>query len=254
MSLLASLTRPFMHGYNFTERTRHVLQLAREEAQRLHHEYVGTEHILLGILHNGDGVATAALFALNVNADALAGAIVRTVSQGSAPPSGPDLPYTSRAKKVLELAMSEARELHHSYVGTEHLLIGLVREGNGVAAQVLSDAGVTLDRLRAQTLRLVGQERMPPQPDTAPHSAPSVPQTSPVDLAREEEAWRRLGRALEVCARTGTTPTLTLEGDGTLTVPLGPNLVVSVHFPPHVRLRRADAPASAGAPNESPNG
>src|SRR5690348_8633044 len=109
MSLLASLTRPFMHGYNFTERTRNVLRLSREEARRLHHEYVGTEHILLGLIREGGGVAAAVLDALGADASGLADTIDRTVRPGNAPPgSGPDLPYTSRAKKVLELAMAEA--------------------------------------------------------------------------------------------------------------------------------------------------
>jgi len=148
-----------MNGYNFTERVRKVLAMAREEAARLHHEYVGTEHILLGLIREGEGVAAAVLQNMNVDLDEIQQKIEDTVKKGkAAQATGPDLPYTSRAKKVLELAMSEARELNHSYVGTEHLLLGLLREEKGIAAQVLTDAGVNLDAARTETLRLLGTE------------------------------------------------------------------------------------------------
>jgi ATP-dependent Clp protease ATP-binding subunit ClpA len=148
-----------MNGYNFTERVRKVLAMAREEAARLHHEYVGTEHILLGLIREGEGVAAAVLQNLNVDLDEVQQRIEDTVKKGKAASgTGPDLPYTSRAKKVLELAMAEARDLNHSYVGTEHLLLGLLREEKGIAAQVLTDAGVNLDAARAETLRLLGTE------------------------------------------------------------------------------------------------
>jgi len=148
-----------MNGYNFTERVRKVLAMAREEAARLHHEYVGTEHILLGLIREGEGVAAAVLQNMSVDLDEIQQKIEDTVKKGKAQQTtGPDLPYTSRAKKVLELAMSEARELNHSYVGTEHLLLGLLREEKGIAAQVLTDAGVNLEAARAETLRLLGTE------------------------------------------------------------------------------------------------
>jgi ATP-dependent Clp protease ATP-binding subunit ClpC len=148
-----------MNGYNFTERVRKVLAMAREEAARLHHEYVGTEHILLGLIREGEGVAATVLTNLSVELDDIQQKIEETVKKGKAgQTTGPDLPYTSRAKKVLELAMSEARELNHSYVGTEHLLLGLLREEKGIAAQVLTDAGVNLDAARAETLRILGTE------------------------------------------------------------------------------------------------
>jgi len=115
-----------MNGYNFTERVRKVLAMAREEASRLHHEYVGTEHILLGLIREGEGVAATVLQNLNVDLDEIQQKIEETVKKGKAPQAS-DLPYTSRAKKVLELAMAEARDLSHSYVGTEHLLLGLLR-------------------------------------------------------------------------------------------------------------------------------
>jgi ATP-dependent Clp protease ATP-binding subunit ClpC len=164
-----------MNGYNFTERVRKVLQMAREEAQRLHHEYVGTEHILLGLIREGEGVAAAVLQNLNVDLDEVQQKIEETVKKGKAvQATGPDLPYTSRAKKVLELAMSEARELNHSYVGTEHLLLGLLREEKGIAAQVLTEAGVNLDAARTETLRLLGTE-MPQQGGTAPQASGQSP-------------------------------------------------------------------------------
>src|SRR6266508_895302 len=153
-----------MNGYNFTDRVRKVLQMAREEAARLHHEYVGTEHILLGLIREGEGVAAAVLTNLNVDLEDIQQKIEETVKKGkAAAAAGPDLPYTSRAKKVLELAMTEARELNHSYVGTEHLLLGLLREEKGIAAQVLTDAGVNLEQSRAETLRLLGSD-MPATP------------------------------------------------------------------------------------------
>ena len=167
-----------MNGYNFTERVRKVLAMAREEAARLHHEYVGTEHILLGLIREGEGVAAAVLQNLNVDLDEIQQKIEETVKKGKASQAtGPDLPYTSRAKKVLELAMGEARELNHSYVGTEHLLLGLLREEKGIAAQVLTDAGVNLDAARAETLRLLGTEM--PQTGTATAGGATPPAQTP---------------------------------------------------------------------------
>ena len=207
-----------MNGYNFTERVRKVLQMAREEAQRLHHEYVGTEHILLGLIREGEGVAAAVLQNLNVDLDDIQQKIEETVKKGkAAQTTGPDLPYTSRAKKVLELAMSEARELNHSYVGTEHLLLGLLREEKGIAAQVLSDAGVNLDAARAETLRLLGTE-MPPQgggkepqpggtpPAATPPKGEKKSKTPALDhfcrdltqLAAEQQLDPTIGRAKEI--------------------------------------------------------
>ena len=167
-----------MNGYNFTERVRKVLQMAREEAQRLHHEYVGTEHILLGLIREGEGVAAAVLQSLSVDLDDVQQRIEETVKKGKAGQTmAPDLPYTSRAKKVLELAMSEARELQHSYVGTEHLLLGLLREEKGIAAQVLTDAGVNLDAARAETLRLLGTDPSASTPTSTPTPPPAAAPT-----------------------------------------------------------------------------
>src|SRR5689334_15724583 len=168
-----------MNGYNFTDRVRKVLQMAREEAARLHHEYVGTEHILLGLIREGEGVAAAVLTNLNVDLEDIQQKIEETVKKGKATSAtGPDLPYTSRAKKVLELAMTEARELNHSYVGTEHLLLGLLREEKGIAAQVLTDAGVNLEQSRAETLRLLGSD-MPQASASAGGGGSSSPSSAP---------------------------------------------------------------------------
>ncbi len=174
-----------MNGYNFTERVRKVLAMAREEAQRLKHEYVGTEHILLGLIREGEGVAAAVLQNLSVDLDEIQQKIEETVKKGkAAAATGPDLPYTSRAKKVLELAMGEARDLSHGYVGTEHLLLGLLREEKGIAAQVLSDAGVNLDAAKAETLRLLGTEI---SQGGAAAPAPGVPGATPAAPGKGEK-------------------------------------------------------------------
>jgi ATP-dependent Clp protease ATP-binding subunit ClpC len=207
-----------MNGYNFTERVRKVLAMAREEAARLHHEYVGTEHILLGLIREGEGVAATVLQNLNVELDEIQQKIEETVKKGkAAQATGPDLPYTSRAKKVLELAMSEARELGHSYVGTEHLLLGLLREEKGIAAQVLTDAGVNLEAARAETLRILGTDVQAQgggagaqQPAGAPPAAPQKGEkkskTPALDhfcrdltqLAAEGQLDPTIGRAKEI--------------------------------------------------------
>jgi ATP-dependent Clp protease ATP-binding subunit ClpC len=174
-----------MNGYNFTERVRKVLAMAREEAERLRHEYVGTEHILLGLIREGEGVAAAVLQNLSVDLDEIQQKIEDTVKKGkAAAATGPDLPYTSRAKKVLELAMAEARDLTHNYVGTEHLLLGLLREEKGIAAQVLTDAGINLDAARAETLRLLGTDM--PQAGAAP-GAPGSSPASPAAPGKGEK-------------------------------------------------------------------
>ena len=145
-------------NYNFTDRVRKVLAMAREEAVRLQHDYVGTEHILLGLIREGEGVAAAVLMNLNVDLDQVQERTEEQVRRGKAGATMGELPYTSRAKKVLEFAVAEAREMSHSYVGTEHLLLGLAREEKGVAAQVLESLGITLEQAREQTLKLLGTE------------------------------------------------------------------------------------------------
>lgn len=154
-----------MNGYNFTEHVRKSLALARDEAVGLHAEYVGTEHILLGILSAGHNVATTILANLGVDPQQLRDAVLQLITPARSPRSvRADLPYTSRAKHVLEQAMAEARELNHSYVGTEHALLGLLREGKGIAAQALETLGVTREAARAEMLSLLGTEPPPERP------------------------------------------------------------------------------------------
>ena len=154
-------------NYNFTDRVRKVLAMAREEAIRLQHDYVGTEHILLGLIREGEGVAAAVLMNLNVDLEQIHERIEESVKKGKATIALGELPYTSRAKKVLEYAMAEARELNHSYVGTEHLLLGLLREEKGIAAQVLNSMGLTLDEARSETLKLLGSDVNPSPPSSS---------------------------------------------------------------------------------------
>ena len=165
-------------NYNFTDRVRKVLAMAREEAIRLQHDYVGTEHILLGLIREGEGVAAAVLTNLNVDLDAVHEGVEESVRKGKATIALGELPYTSRAKKVLEYAMAEARELSHSYVGTEHLLLGLLREEKGIAAQVLNGMGVTLEATRSETLKVLGSDVEPGEPagigGVIPTPAPGV--------------------------------------------------------------------------------
>ncbi len=144
-----------MNGYNFTERVRKVLAMAREEAQRLHHEYVGTEHILLGLIREGEGVAAAVLQNLNVDLDEIQQKIEETVKKGkAAQTTGPDLPYTSRAKKVLELAMGEARELNHRYVGHRAPAARPAARGEG-------DCGAGAHRCRGEPRRRARRDAAP---------------------------------------------------------------------------------------------
>ena len=147
-----------MKKYNFTERVRKVLAMARQEAIRLQHDYISTEHVLLGLIREGEGVAAHVLGNLNANLDKVHGGIEESVRKGNATIALGELPYTSPAKKVLDYAVAEAHDLNHSYVGTEHLLLGLLREGKGVAAQVLNAQGVSLDDARAETLKVLGSD------------------------------------------------------------------------------------------------
>ncbi len=154
--------------YNFTDHVREALQLAREEALRLRHEYVGTEHMLLGLIAQTENTALALLKDFKVDPPAIKHRIEEGVKKGEgAVREEPDLPYTSRARKVIELAMSEARELNHSYVGTEHLLLGLLREEKGIAAQVLTAAGVTIKSARDAIVRLRGASPPPSEGTSA---------------------------------------------------------------------------------------
>ena len=146
-----------MQGYNFTERARMVLDLARREAARRNHPYVGTEHILLALLEEGDGIAVTALQNLNVSLEGIQQSIDQIITSGTDKVSNPhELPFTTRAKKALELSMREAQNLEHEYVGTEHILLGLLCEETGIAAQVLRhNTGLTEEKARAEVRRLI---------------------------------------------------------------------------------------------------
>ncbi len=157
----------------FTDKARRVVVLAQEEAKLLNHNYIGTEHILLGLIHEGEGVAAKALEALGINLEQVREQVQDIIGQGQQAPSG-HIPFTPRAKKVLELSLREALQLGHSYIGTEHLLLGLIREGEGVAAQVLTKLGADTNKVRQQVIQLlsgyqgketvsVGGEVNPPQ-------------------------------------------------------------------------------------------
>ncbi|WGW10989.1 ATP-dependent Clp protease ATP-binding subunit [Saxibacter everestensis] len=138
----------------FTDRARRVVVLAQEEARMLNHNYIGTEHILLGLIHEGEGVAAKALESLGISLDAVREQVQEIIGQGQQAPSG-HIPFTPRAKKVLELSLREALQLGHNYIGTEHILLGLIREGEGVAAQVLVKLGADLTRVRQQVIQLL---------------------------------------------------------------------------------------------------
>jgi ATP-dependent Clp protease ATP-binding subunit ClpC len=138
----------------FTDRARRVVVLAQEEARMLSHNYIGTEHILLGLIHEGEGVAAKALESLGISLEAVRAQVEEIIGQGQQAPSG-HIPFTPRAKKVLELSLREALQLGHNYIGTEHILLGLIREGEGVAAQVLVKLGADLNRVRQQVIQLL---------------------------------------------------------------------------------------------------
>ncbi|OUV78672.1 MAG: NDP-hexose 4-ketoreductase [Acidimicrobiaceae bacterium TMED130] len=138
----------------FTDRARRVVVLAQEEARLLNHNYIGTEHILLGLIHEGEGVAAKALESLGISLEAVREQVEEIIGQGGSSPSG-HIPFTPRAKKVLELSLREALQLGHNYIGTEHILLGLIREGEGVAAQVLTKLGADLSRVRQQVIQLL---------------------------------------------------------------------------------------------------
>jgi len=138
----------------FTDRARRVVVLAQEEARLLNHNYIGTEHILLGLIHEGEGVAAKSLDSLNINLEAVQQQVVEIIGQGTQAPSG-HIPFTPRAKKVLELSLREALQLGHNYIGTEHILLGLIREGEGVAAQVLQKLGAELPKVRQMVIQVL---------------------------------------------------------------------------------------------------
>lgn len=186
----------------FTERAQKVLALAQEEAVRLGHKNIGTEHILLGLIREGDGIAAKALQALGLGLDKIQGEVESLIGRGGEQPS--NINYTPRAKKVIELSMDEARKLGHTYVGTEHILLGLIREGEGVAARVLNNLGVSLNKARQQVLQLLGSsEAMSSHQQASSNAAVNTPTLD--GLARDLTAVARdggldpvIGRAKEI--------------------------------------------------------
>ncbi|HET7224980.1 MAG TPA: ATP-dependent Clp protease ATP-binding subunit [Candidatus Eisenbacteria bacterium] len=178
-----------MHD-KFTERVRKVIYLAREEAARLQHDYIGTEHLLLGVIREGEGIAATVLNNLGLDLDRIRQEVENMVSASGGTMTIGEIPFTPRAKRVLELAVEEARSLGHNYVGTEHLLLGLIREGEGVAAKVLLELGVDRKRVREETLKLLG-------------GTPSSAGATEREERPETPALNQFGRDLTQLAREG---------------------------------------------------
>jgi ATP-dependent Clp protease ATP-binding subunit ClpC len=189
----------------FTDRARRVVVLAQEEARMLNHNYIGTEHILLGLIHEGEGVAAKAMEGMGISLEAVRAQVEEIIGQGQQAPSG-HIPFTPRAKKVLELSLREALQLGHNYIGTEHILLGLIREGEGVAAQVLVKLGADLNRVRQQVIQLLsGYQGKEAVASNGP--AEGTPSTSLVldqfgrnltQAAREGKLDPVIGRELEI--------------------------------------------------------
>ena len=148
----------------FTERARRVVVLAQDEARMLSHTYIGTEHILLGLIHEGHGLAAKTLGSLGISLAVVRQQVEEIIGRGTQRPPPGHIPFTPRAKRVLELSLREALQLGHTYIGTEHILLGLIHEGEGVAAQVLVGLGVDLDRARRQVIQLVAGRDEPGDP------------------------------------------------------------------------------------------
>ncbi len=203
-----------MNMFNrFTERARKVILLAKEEAKRFNHDYIGTEHILLGLIREGEGVAAAVLQNLGLSSDQIRLEVEKLVQLGPATIVSGDIPFTPKAKKVIELAMDEARNLGHNYIGTEHLLLGLIREGEGIAAQVLVNLGLDLGKVRQEVMELLGSSSgssaYPAQgaaPSGQPAAASGKTKTPALDafgrdltaLAREKKLDPVIGRKNEI--------------------------------------------------------
>ncbi|MGI8415065.1 MAG: Clp protease N-terminal domain-containing protein, partial [Nakamurella sp.] len=188
----------------FTDRARRVVVLAQEEARMLNHNSIGTEHILLGLIHEGEGVAAQALESLGVALEGARAQVEEIVGHDQQAPSG-HIPFTPRAKKVLELSLRESLQLGHDYIGTEHLLLGLIREGEGVAAQVLVGLGVDLNRVRQRVLQLLSghsgrgasiAQAVPPRSTEQRLSRQILPRISAID-ARLSAMEGRVGTGAE---------------------------------------------------------
>ena len=194
-----------MNMFNrFTERARKVILLAKEEAKRFNHDYIGTEHILLGLIREGEGVAAAVLQNLGLSSDQIRLEVEKLVQLGPSTIVSGDIPFTPKAKKVIELAMDEARNLGHNYIGTEHLLLGLIREGEGIAAQVLVNLGLDLGKVRQEVMELLGSSSPPGYTSVSP--TPSKTKTPALDafgrdltqLAKDNKLDPVIGRKDEI--------------------------------------------------------
>ncbi|MGI8452123.1 MAG: Clp protease N-terminal domain-containing protein [Streptosporangiaceae bacterium] len=175
----------------FTDRARRVVVLAQEEARMLNHGYIGTEHLLLGLIHEGGGAAGPALESLSITLDDARAQVVSIVPRGQEPPTG-HIPFTPRAKKILELSLREALDLGHNYIGPEHILLGIVREGQGVANQVLANLGANGHRVRAEATRFIQQGEGEAEEEAVIRLPPDVRLVgSPAQLA---QVMRRLDR------------------------------------------------------------
>src|ERR1700709_608292 len=219
----------------FTDRARRVVVLAQEEARMLNHNYIGTEHILLGLIHEGEGVAAKALESLGIALEGVRQQVEEIIGQGQQAPSG-HIPFTPRAKKVLELSLREALQLGHNYIGTEHILLGLIREGEGVAAQVLVKLGADLNRVRQQVIQLLSGYQGKGGPPPAGGPAEGTPSSSLVldqfgrnltSAAREGKLDPVIGREKEIervmqvlSRRTKNNPVLIGEPGGGNTAPV----------------------------------
>ncbi len=187
----------------FTERARKVIILAKEEAKRFNHDYIGTEHILLGLIKEGESVAAAVLQNLGLSLDTIRLEVEKLVQFGPSTIVSGDIPFTPKAKKVIELAMDEARRLGHNYVGTEHLLLGLIKEGEGVASHVLLNVGLDLNKVRAEVIKLLGSATPSNEPGGLP-SGMGIPGAGPAGKSKTKTpALDAFGRDLSQLAREG---------------------------------------------------
>ncbi|QYC42983.1 ATP-dependent Clp protease ATP-binding subunit ClpC1 [Nonomuraea coxensis DSM 45129] len=192
----------------FTDRARRVVVLAQEEARMMNHGYIGTEHILLGLIAEGEGLAALVLEDSGVEQGRVRAFVERETGHDGKPPSG-HIPFTQRAKKVLELSLREALQLRHNYIGTEHILLGLIREGEGLAAEALVDAGADLAGLRQRLLDRVGRGSRERPPEVLFAGAGSVNER----LAQIQESLERIERHLGIRPQAGAERDGRIEGE-----------------------------------------